>query len=57
MEKVKGELETNADELNSYRKKNKIFNLSEESSLLSEKLTNYDLEKETLKESFPIMLF
>ncbi len=48
MEKVKGELETNADELNTYRRKNKIFNLNEESTLLSEKLTNYDLEKEAI---------
>ncbi len=48
LEKVKSELRTNADELNTYRRKNKIFNLSEESTLLSEKLTNYDLEKDAI---------
>ena len=48
LEKVKGDLIANADELNSYRKKNKIYNLNEESTLLSGKLSKYDLEKETL---------
>jgi len=46
---VKDRLKDNASELNSYRKKNKIFNLDEESVKLSEKLAGYDLEKESVK--------
>ncbi|MBT8394682.1 MAG: sugar transporter, partial [Bacteroidia bacterium] len=45
---VKDQLENNASELNEYRKKNKIFNIEEESINLSEKLVNYDLEKEAI---------
>ena len=48
LQKVKVELIANTDELNSYRKKNKINNISDESTLLSAKLSKYDLEKETL---------
>ena len=48
LSKVKDQLQTNADELNSYRKKNKIFNLNEESINLSTKLSDFDLEKDEI---------
>jgi capsule polysaccharide export protein KpsE/RkpR len=44
--RVKGELSQNAEALNAYRKKNKIFSLDDESVLLNEKLTKLDSEKE-----------
>ena len=44
--RVKGDLSDNAEALNDYRKKNKIYSLDEESTLLNEKLTKLDADKE-----------
>ena len=47
--RVKGELSQNAEALNAYRQKNKIFSLDDESVLLNEKLTKLDSDKDRLQ--------
>ena len=46
--RVKGELSDNANALNAYRKKNKIYSLDDESILLNDKLTKFDAQKESI---------
>ena len=46
--RVRGELTDNAEALNDYRKKNKIYSLDGESVQLNEKLTKFDAEKESI---------
>ena len=48
--RVKGELTKKADSLNSFRKTNKIFNIEEESTLLTKKIEEYNTQKESLNE-------
>lgn len=48
--RVKGELTKKADSLNSFRKTNKIFNIEEESTLLTTKIEEYNTQKESLNE-------
>lgn len=46
--RVRGELTDNAEALNDYRKKNKIYSLDGESGQLNEKLVKLDAEKESI---------
>jgi polysaccharide biosynthesis transport protein len=46
--RVKNDLSENAEALNDYRKKNKIYSLDEESTALNEKLTKLDADKEAI---------